>query len=86
MPEFLAELCNSISTNGSLCQAFNFQADTNIGWFKGGASGLQIDFSKTCRSPNITTWILDAGTTCQANIACLMLCKSTAGAHLMQCE
>ena len=62
-PNFLAGLCNSISTGGSVCQAFNFQADTNIGWFKGGTGHL-LDLGKTCRSPNITTWILNAGMLC----------------------
>lgn len=61
IPEFLADQCNSISTNGSVCQGFNFQAEANMGWFKGGAAGSPLNLSRTCRSPNITTWVLNAG-------------------------
>ena len=63
IPDLLTSLCNSISVNGSVCQAVIFDNNTDgvLGAFKGQAPIIPIDFGQACWNVNSTMWILDSG-------------------------
>ena len=63
IPDLLTSLCNSMSVNGSVCQAVIFDNNTNgvLVAFKGQAPTTPIDFGQACWNVNSTMWILDSG-------------------------
>ncbi|DBA68213.1 TPA: hypothetical protein ACH3X2_013830 [Trebouxia sp. C0005] len=68
LPHILASICNSIeAASNQVCQAFTWDHEQQRGYFKGGPVNsqynleqLQLNFT-LCNSPNVTTWILNAG-------------------------
>ena len=62
MEQHLAEVCNSITLNGSVCQAFNYNLDTKIANFKGQLPQQPVDYGQAaCVFPNVTLWVLSSG-------------------------
>lgn len=63
IPDLLTSLCNSMSVNGSVCQAVIFDNNTYgvLGAFKGQAPTIPIDFGQACWNVNSTMWILNSG-------------------------
>ncbi len=62
----LAQICNDILLGSDkVCQAFTWDNEQKIGFFKGQKVNATIDVStpasRLCNSPNVTTWILNAG-------------------------
>ena len=63
MKQHLAEICNSIVLNGSVCQAFDYNTASKLAYFKGQPPSLKTDMGAACVYPNVTLWILNSGTT-----------------------
>lgn len=72
MPDTLAQICNDMATNGSICQGFVYNAYTKIAFFKGAGQYTQINTSSQCLSPNTTVWLLSTGSLLYHRPACLM--------------
>ena len=65
MEQHLADVCNSILLNGSVCQAFDYNTVSKLAYFKGQAPSMQIDYtSAACVFPNVTLWVLSSGESC----------------------
>ena len=63
VPDTLAQICNDMATNGSICLGFVYDASTKIAFFKGAGQYKQIDRSSSqCLYPNTTVWLLNTGT------------------------
>ena len=62
-PDLLATLCNNMSANGSVCQAFLFlnHSDGLYGWFKGQPATTPFNFDNAYREVTSTMWVLDTG-------------------------
>lgn len=59
---YLAKVCNSIILNGSVCQAFNYNTETKLAFFKGQPPAQQIDYVlAACVMPNVSLWVATAG-------------------------
>jgi len=68
LPHILASICNSIeAASNQVCQAFTWDDEQQRGYFKGGPVNSQYKLDQLqsnftlCNSPNVTTWILNAG-------------------------
>ena len=62
MEQHLADVCNSIIVNGSVCQAFDYNTVSKIAYFKGQPPTMQIDYTTAaCTFPNVTLWVLSSG-------------------------
>jgi len=62
----LAQICNEILLDSDIvCQAFTWDNEQELGFFKGQKVNTTIDVStsatRLCNSPHVTTWILNAG-------------------------
>ena len=62
LEQYLADVCNTILLNGSVCQAFDYNTVSEIAFFKGQPPSMQIDYSTAaCVFPNVTLWVLSSG-------------------------
>ncbi len=61
LPGRLANICDAMASNGSICQGFVYNSFTGTAFFKGNATDTQIDTSQLCLSPNSTAWLLSSG-------------------------
>lgn len=61
LPDTLAQICNNMATNGSICQGFVYDSFLKTAFFKGGPPQTVRDISKLCLYPNTTLWLLTAG-------------------------
>ena len=59
IPDFLAGLCDTMSVNGSVCQGFTLAEQH--GQFYGGTPDMHFIQNQSCWTPNVTTWIVNAG-------------------------
>ena len=62
LPDTLAQICNDMATNGSICQGFVYDSFTNTAFFKGAPKTTSVDPSNLCLHPNETAWLLTTGT------------------------
>ena len=62
LPDTLAQICNNMATNGSICQGFAYNSFLKTAWFKGTPPYTPIDTSKLCLHPNESVWLLNTGT------------------------
>lgn len=73
MEHYLADVCNTILLNNSVCQAFDYSTDSNIAYFKGQAPSGKINWlNSACVIPNVTLWVLSSG---QLKTTCLFALK-----------
>lgn len=62
MEHYLADVCNSMILNASVCQAFNYNPATNTAYFKGQQPSNAINYlGHSCVMPNTTLWVLSSG-------------------------
>ena len=62
MEQYLADVCNSIVLNGSVCQAFDYNTVSRVAYFKGQPPTMQINYiNSACVFPNVTLWVLSSG-------------------------
>ena len=61
LPETLAQICNNMATNGSICQGFVYDSSTKTAFFKGSPQSTPVDTSKLCLNPKETAWLLKTG-------------------------
>ena len=67
MEQHLADVCNTILLNGSVCQAFDYNTVSKLAYFKGQPPGMRIDYtSAACVFPNVTLWVLTSGESLKA--------------------
>ena len=59
--QHLADICDTIVLNGSVCQAFDYNPNSNLAFFKGQPPSQKVDFKAACVIPNVTLWVLDSG-------------------------
>ncbi|DBB17410.1 TPA: hypothetical protein ACH3X3_014441 [Trebouxia sp. C0006] len=60
LPGRLANICDAMASNGSICQGFVHNSFTGTAFFKGNATDTPIDTSQLCLSPNSTAWLLSS--------------------------
>lgn len=62
LPHSLADMCNSIALNGSVCQGFTYDSTTKLAVFKGQTPQQTVDISAEAKPvDNVTLWWLSAG-------------------------
>ena len=61
IPDTLSNLCNTMSVNGSVCQAFKSFTDGVVAYFLGQAANTPFDLSQNCWYPASTMCVLNAG-------------------------
>lgn len=60
----LANMCNQMALNGSVCQGFTYDSHTSLAVFKGQAALQAASISTiTSGAANTSLWWLDAGKT-----------------------
>ena len=62
LPDTLAQICNDMATNGSICEGFVYDSFTGTAFFKGAPKTTSVDPSNLCLHPNETAWLLNTGT------------------------
>ena len=62
LEQHLAEVCNSVTLNGSVCQAFDYNPASKMSYFKGQPPSMTINYGQAaCVFPNVTLWVLSSG-------------------------
>ena len=75
LPQSLADICDQIALNGSVCQAFTLNTLSKTAVFYGQAPQQIIDLQTfTLPSQNTSLWVLDAGQPPHGNSGTLDQC------------
>ncbi len=61
LPGRLANACDAMASNGSICQGFVSNSFTGTAFFKRNATDTQIYTSQLCLSPDSTAWLPSSG-------------------------
>lgn len=62
LPEELANICNGLTINNTICQGFNFDSRFHVAVFKGQPPNVPLDLKhNACNTPGYSVWALNAG-------------------------
>lgn len=62
LPQTLADICNSMVLNGSVCQGFTYDVNTKLAVFKGQPPELAVNIAQAAsQNDNVSLWWLNAG-------------------------